>query len=183
MKNLGLFAFAVMLFTACQSDDLATPFDPSEVTARAARTRTFNATLDGIVNPAGEFTACTGDVPVSAADYFLTGNVPHFGNLNSSSGLHHESCNLSIATMLLTTSVSGQIVAANGDLVYYTGDDVVNVFNLLTASGTTGPITGTWTINGGTGRFEGASGSITISGLVDFTTFNFRVEANGTINY
>jgi hypothetical protein len=71
----------------------------------------------------------------------------------------------------------------NGDLVYYTGSDEINVFNLLTGAGTTGTITGVWTITGGAGRFEGATGSFAIDGFVDFTDLTLYFSGDGTINY
>ena len=114
----------------------------------------------------------------------MSGNATHLGNLNASlSILHHDECDLDLEALTLTTVVSGALVAANGDLITYTGLDVTDVFNFVTGSGPNGPITGTWTITGGTGRFEDASGSFTISGLVDFTTLNFTAVANGTITF
>ena len=186
MKNLSLIALFVMLLASCQQgDDLATPNASSKIAQRAQQqTRPFEATFSGALNPNSAPTVCSGDLqPLALLDYFISGNATHLGLLGASSNLHHVNCDLSFATALLTTAVSGQLVAANGDVIYYTGDDVVNVFNLLTASGTTGTIEGTWTITGGTGRFEDASGSFTINGTVDFTTFGFSAEAEGTITY
>ncbi len=187
MKNLSFLALTTLLFAACQSspDDLATPSGSTRVAERSAQTKTITGDIQGTPDPDAPPTLCTGDLPgLAAADYFLDGQTLHLGNLDGVlSRLHHENCDLSFATMLLTTSVSGQIVAANGDKIYYTGDDVVNVFNLLTASGTTGSIIGTWTIAGGTGRFADATGSVTIDGLVDFTNFSFSVAVDGTITY
>ena len=85
--------------------------------------------------------------------------------------------------MLLTTNVSVELAAANGDIIYCSGNDVIDVSKLLTQTGTTGTISGTWTITGGTGRFNGASGSFTINGLVDFVTNTFNCECIGTVNY
>lgn len=186
MKNLSLIALLLMTLASCQqADELASPDVSSKISQRAQQqTRPFEATFSGGLNPASAPTACSGDLqPLALLDYYISGNATHFGNLKSASNLHHENCDLSFTTAQLTTSVSGQLVAANGDMIFYTGDDVVNVFNLLTASGTTGEINGTWTITGGTGRFEEASGSFTISGLVDFITFSFNAVAEGTITY
>jgi hypothetical protein len=186
MKNLSLIALLLVLLASCQqADELASPNTSPAIGTRSEQTRPFEATFSGVLNPNSAPTACSGDLqPLLLLDYFISGNATHLGNLNSElSSLHHENCDLSFATALLTTAVSGQLVAANGDAIYYSGDDVINVFNLLTASGTTGTISGSWTITGGTGRFEGASGSFTINGLVDFTTFGFSVEAEGTITY
>lgn len=183
MKNLSLIALCFMVLASCQqADELVAPGGLSFIEQRSQQARPFHADLSGALDPNSLPTACTGDLPLALLDYTLSGNATHLGNL-SSSYLHHDDCNLSFATMLLTTNVSGELAAANGDLVYYTGADVINVFNLLTGSGSTGPITGTWTITGGTGRFEGATGSVTLNGLVDFTTLNFTAEANGTITY
>ena len=187
MKNLSLLALLLMLLASCQqSDELATPDVSSKINPRAQQqTRPFEANLSGSLNPGSAPTACTGDLPgLALLDYFVSGTALHFGNLNTElSTLHHEDCDLSFETALLTTSVSGQLVASNGDMIFYSGEDVINVYNLLTASGTTGTIEGTWTIEGGTGRFEDASGSFTISGTVDFITFGFTAQAEGTITY
>lgn len=185
MKNLVPFALFLMLFASCQqADEIISPETSSQIVQRSQQARPFHAVLSGALNLNSAPTACSGDIPLALLDYFISGNATHLGLLNTDlSILHHDDCDLSLVTMLLTTGVSGQLAAAGGDLVYYTGEDVINVFNLLTGSGPNGPITGTWTITGGTGRFEGASGSVMISGLVDFTTLNFNAEANGTITY
>jgi hypothetical protein len=186
MKNLTRIALFALLFASCQqADELVSPGDAELIVQRSEQSRPFKATLQSSVNPGNPLTACSGDIPGFAIpDHFLAGNATHLGKLNVAlSTLHHDDCNLSFATMELTASVSGQLAAANGDLVYYTGEDVIDVSNLLLGTGTTGSITGAWTINGGTGRFTGASGSFTISGVVDFVTGTFSAEANGTITY
>ncbi len=185
MKNLSFIAVFLMLLASCQqADELVTPDASSPIVQRSQQARPFHANLSGALNPNSAPTACSGDLPLALLDYAISGNATHLGKLNTNlSILHHDDCDLSFATMLLSTGVSGQLAAANGDLVYYTGEDVINVFNLLTGSGSTGPITGTWSITGGTGRFEEATGSITIEGIVDFTTLSFTAEANGTIAY
>ncbi len=186
MKNLSFIILSVLFLAACNSssDELVSPGTSSQIVSRSQQARPFNANLSGNLNPNSSPTACSGDLPLALLDYFISGTATHLGNLNSNlSILHHDNCNLSLATMLLTTDVSGQLVGANGDLITYTGQDVINVFNLLTGSGPNGPFTGTWTITGGTGKFAGATGSVTISGLVDFATLSFNVVATGTITY
>lgn len=185
MKNLSLIALFLMVLASCeQANEVVSPETLSPIGQRSQQPRPFNADVSGSLDLTSAPTACTGDLPLALLDYTLSGNATHLGNMDADlSILHHDDCDLSFATMLLTTSVSGQLAAADGDLVYYTGDDVINVFNLLTGSGPNGPITGTWTITGGTGRFEGATGTLTLDGLVDFTTLNFTAEVEGNITY
>jgi hypothetical protein len=116
-------------------------------------------------------------------DYFVSGNATHLGNLGASSFLHHDNCNVDGPTLTLTLSVSGKLYAANGDWIEYTGQDTIDLYNFATHEGPTGPLNGIWTITGGSGKFDGASGSLTVSGLVDFTTLGFSIVADGTITY
>jgi hypothetical protein len=185
MKNLIFILLSVLLNAACNSssDELASPAS-SPIGSRSQQARAFHATLSAALNPNSAPTACSGALPLALLDYTISGNATHLGILNSTlSFLHHIDCDLNLETATLSTNVNGQLVGANGDLIYYSGQDVINVYNFLTGSGPNGPITGTWTITGGTGKFVGATGSVTLSGLVDFTTLSFTAAADGTITY
>ncbi len=189
MKKLTLIFAALGFLMSCNtdSDDLASPGIGMGESIIPRSTKVFHATLQSTLNldPAIPFTLCSGDLPEFAIpDHFLSGNATHLGKLNAAlSTLHHENCNISFATATLTASVSGQLTGANGDLIYYTGDDVIDIYGLLTGTSATGSINGNWTITGGTGRFNGASGSLTISGTVVYGSGTFSAEADGTINY
>src|ERR1043165_8641272 len=181
MKKLTIIISAMVLLASCskQSDDLTSPSSSNQVSEKTERpfTATFYATPDTNSPP----TECSGDLPgFSAADYFLSGTATHLGLIDAQlSKLHHVSCNLSFATALLTTHVTVDLVAANGDVVHINGDDVVDVANLLTAAGTSGAITGAWTVDGGSGRFIDATGSLTINGTVDLVFGSFSCECTG----
>ena len=190
MKKFISIIISTMLLFACSKEttqETSIPGKDSQSVQNPQTTRVFSGNISSTFNldPSIPPMECTGDLPgLFLPDHFLHGNAIHLGELNSQqSTLHHQSCNLSFATMQLTASVSGQIAAANGDLIYYSGNDVIDVTNLLTGQGTTGSIQGTWTITGGTGRFDEASGSFTISGIVNFNTGTFSAAANGTITY
>jgi hypothetical protein len=58
-----------------------------------------------------------------------------------------------------------RFTAANGDELF-----VNFVFSAIPTSPTAFSVQGTWEVTGGTGRFEGASGSGAYGGRVDFTT-------------
>ena len=187
MKKLTIIIAALGLLAACskQSDDLAVPETSQNNSTQGLRqARPFHATLNAAADANAPLTGCSGVVPFAAPDFLLSGTATHTGLINAqTSRLHHVSCDVNVTTMLLTTNVTVDLVAANGDIIHCTGDDVVNVASLLTQTGTTGSITGTWTITGGTGRFNGASGSVTINGLVDFVANSFSCECVGTISY
>jgi hypothetical protein len=187
MKTIKITFLAIILLASCskESDDMATPASSNGIEkSQVARPRPFSAILIAIADPNSPPTPCSGDVPFAAPDFFLTGDVSHLGGINPQlSSLHHTACDVNVSTMLLTTSVSVDMLAANGDVLHATGNDVVNVAALLTQTGTTGSITGTWTINGGTGRFANATGSFSINGIVDFVTNSFSCECVGTITY
>lgn len=188
MKKLSVIILSTVVFLACsKNSDQVAKADNEIVSQSAQVTRSISGQFQATVNPDPSIPPmpCTGDLPgLAAPAYFLHGSSTHLGEVIwQQSTLQHTSCNLSFATRQLTTSVSGQFAASNGDLLYYTGNDVIDVTNLLLGNGQPGTIQGTWTITGGTGRFEGVSGSITISGSVDFATLTFSFNGNGTITY
>ena len=193
MKKLTII-LSLALFAACKKDSGITQADAvsqvkstNQEFARTPVTRPFAASLYSSIDPDPSIppTPCTGDLPgLANPGHFMHGQVTHLGELNwQQSRLQDISCNLSFATMQLTTHISGQFAAANGDLIYYTGNDVFDVTNLILQTGTTGTMQGEWTITGGTGRFAGATGSFTLNGTVSFITFTFSFEAVGTITY
>jgi hypothetical protein len=191
MKKLTIIILSAVLFNACSKDSDQSATSREEILSQSAQaspvTREFRGQFQSSIDPDPSIppTPCSGDLPGFAnPGHFLHGNATHLGEVIwQQSRLQDVSCNLSFATMQLTTTISGQFAASNGDLVYYTGNDVFDVTNLLTQAGTTGTLQGVWTITGGTGRFAGATGSFTINGEVDFITRTFSFQATGTITY
>ena len=195
MKIFKLLSLAIVLLSACQKETndigpVATaPMDINShrEAGKIKVTRPFKVAMYISVDTNSSIppTACSGDLPGFAnAGYFLHGHATCIGFLNADQSRGQDvTCDLSFTTALLTTSVAGHIAAADGDLIYYTGNDEINVFNLLTGAGPTGTITGLWTITGGTGKFEGATGSFPIAGPVDFATKTFSFTGEGAISY
>jgi hypothetical protein len=188
MKKLTIMILSAVLFTACTKNQDLAPINHEEAASPAALAfkgpREFRGQFEANPDPSSLPTACSGDLGLAIPGYVLHGNAQHLGELIwQQSWFQHVSCNLNAAAGQLTTSISGQFAAANGDLIYYTGNDVLDVSNFLAGNGQPGTIQGTWTITGGTGRFAGASGTLTISGLVNFATLTFSFEAVGTIAY
>jgi hypothetical protein len=129
-------------------------------------------------------TACSGDLGIKTAGYFMHGNATHLGKLISSNSRGQDTkCSFSFVDGLLRTEVKGQLAAANGDLIYYTGIDVLDL-NPLFIGGTEGTIAGRWTITGGTGRFTGATGYFDFKGPLYFAPpAYFSYTGEGVITY
>src|SRR3954471_16995201 len=129
MKNIQIIALAVLLMSGCKKENTTAPsvLAPNTATAKVTAARPFvvdfYTTVD--TDPSIPPTACSGDLPgLANAGYFLHGTATHLGAINSAQSRGQDvSCNLSFATALLNTTVAGQIAAANGDLIFYTGAD------------------------------------------------------------
>jgi len=198
MKKITIIAFTIMLLTACKKDINEMPSNSMAQADLSSKTNVgkdkvtvpMKVDLYSSANSASPFLACTlPGVPFSIANsgYFLHGSATHLGVVNSETSIGIDgSCNLSGSTFILSTTTSGQMVAANGDKITYTGNDEIDLNNIIFHGGTTAAITGLWTITGGTGRFEGASGSFQITGIVDVTATGgpaFSITGEGTITY
>jgi len=195
MKKITIIAFTIMLLTACKKDISSDTMISEEVASKtnaekAKVTRPMKVVFYSSANPASPALTCTmPGVPFGIANsgYFLHGNATHFGPINSETSIGLDGfCNLSGSTFILSTTTGGQIVADNGDKITYTGADEIDLNNIIFNGGTTAVITGLWTITGGTGRFDGASGSFQINGIVDVTAAGgpaFSITGEGTITY
>jgi hypothetical protein len=101
----------------------------------------------------------------------LTGTGSHLGLLTAT---YPHCVNFGAGTFSGTATFE----AANGDLLFVLlGGEAVDP-----ACRTTCGVTFTGTITGGTGRFEGAEGTLTGPGTVDLTASTIRAALTGTIN-
>ncbi len=155
----------LMALTACQKDNITVEEQNGaypEVLALKKHPVPFHAEFISTVLSANPNPAvCNGmGAPTFNLLQSLEGNATHMGNITGS---------ISSCITPPTTIFNGEVTfeAANGDLLYFEQ---------------TGPLT--FDINGGTGRFEDASGSIT-GGFVLIGTnpIMFSNEFNGEIQY
>jgi hypothetical protein len=157
-----------LLLTGCGDSGLTTPSPLDEVPAELATvaaasqnvmipvTWTYHmaaAGTDMLVCPNSD-----GSPPFMAISvhYNATGRMTHLGRLDSSAtGATFSSCVVNVVEGMPITAVGAATVdltGANGDAVFLEGTLTLH-FSDMSA-------TGEWTIAGGTGRFDGASGWI-----------------------
>ena len=197
MRKITIITAVIILLTACKKDINEIPsgtFAQADLTSKANAeatrvTRPMKIDFHSAADAASPTLSCTlPGIPFAIANsgYFLHGSATHLGAIDAVTSIGQDGfCNLN-AEFILTTRTSGQIVAANGDKITYTGDDAIDLNNVILNGGTTAAITGLWTITGGTGKFANASGSFQINGIVDLTATGgpaFSVTGEGTITY
>ena len=195
MKKMVMMAMGIMLLAACKKDSSTDAFlmDDIESKANGGKQVTRPIKIDIFssvdLNPDIPSEPCLGDAnPLNTSGFFLNGNVTHLGRINAAKSRGQDiSCEFSAGTRLtLATEVKGQIVAANGDIIYYEGNDLLDLTEIFTAVSPYGTIEGVWKITGGTGRFVGATGSFPIKGIVDVSKPSggyFTATGEGTITY
>ncbi len=94
---------------------------------------------------------------------WMAGHLTHGGTLISDQSYYRVlNCNFDYLTLTVSESIEGVHTVANGDYYWFTSDLQVNVTN--------GMLTGTVIVNGGTGRYEGATAMLVINGIHDLQT-------------
>lgn len=129
-----------------------------------------------IIDPAAENVSCTGGGGHHRTGW-LEGNQTHGGRLITElSTWEILECKTNMSTYLNESKVAGVNTVANGDSYNYS---CIMIINLATS-----PLDVTLliTIEGGTGRFEGATGEITLYGL-HAGTGTIPVSGEGFISF
>lgn len=181
MRALLLCSFLMLALCAGCTEDANTPSNP-------VSTGTLSKTQ--VTRPwQGDFTGTALTTGVTTSPYSIvvtttgTGNALHLG-------LSSVTVVMSVGWFCQSTPCSGPfagtgtVTAANGDAVYLTYSGTFDAPDPLP---TWNAMTGTYTVTGGTGRFEGATGSGAISAeeeLLDLAGSHYiLMHFNGTITY
>jgi len=193
MKKMVMMAMAIMLLAACKKDSNTDSLLMGDIESKANGgkkvTRPMKIDIFSSPNPVFVPSPCVnGGGFLFTSGFFVNGNATHLGKIDAKNSLGEDvSCKFVPGErLILETEVAGQITAANGDIIYYTGSDKLDLTDILLSVSPFGTIVGTWTITGGTGRFVDATGTLPIKGIIDASPTTggiFRVTAEGTITY
>ncbi len=105
---------------------------------------------------------------------WVKGNATHIGKVNQAeSHWITTACNFNPVLMQITSSHAGKITGANGDYFFYYGTTVTQL--------PAGTFEGDIVIDGGTGKFEGATGNVHMIGAADLTNGAMSWTGTGTI--
>jgi hypothetical protein len=155
-KTFGSMLIALLLLIILVSTTLAAP---AAAEKRFTLKGSFDATETHQVAPPIAYVEATG-----------VGNATHLGLFT-----YHLQAELFLPTLTATTSAT--LTAANGDMIFGNGSGQ----GTLTGMPGIVSIVETYTITGGTGRFEGATGNFTVERLINRATFVSSGTMSGTI--
>ena len=133
----------------------------------------------------GPFDAAAGkQVPIKASGGgivggTLFGNASHMGKYTGSSQTSNFIVSVdSDGNLVYQFDQSGDIVGANGDSFHFVGA----CGGPFLDPALTGPISCDYIIDGGTGRFDGATGTLDLTGVINGEEGTFVVEWSGSIS-
>ena len=173
MKNLILF-FAVMLFTlmACQKENVSVPTVSDEDLSLRSAPRPFRATIDFVLTLGSDDVIC--ESPKVRLGFEGDGNALHMGKIL---GKFNHCIAPGIGNTL--TDGAGVMTAANGDEVHVAYEAVIS------RAGNQTFVNGSYTITGGTGRFDGATGEGSLDAVQELIPpfYPGEAEFEGEINY
>ena len=178
---LSLFVISLLLMLMGCTDtgeDISTLAPkPEESPLLSKQPVPFSGSMNGYVNPGGSVSCDPGWQTVTLE---AEGEVLHCGQCK----LYSENCSQGTSQQGgVVENGFGEIIAASGDTIYvaYSG-----TFTFDTYPPTMGTFSLTGSVVGGSGRFEGATGSIDVSAVQHYTVgppWQASLSWTGTIQY
>jgi hypothetical protein len=126
--------------------------------------------------------ACTpGDMILLPGKIWISGSTELLGTFdNTKSYMTTTACEL-IDANTLKENFEGKIFTRDGDYFNASGIVLVDISN--STSTLNAPVIGNLKVNDGSGKFEGVSGSIILSGTVDLTSVTMVWSGDGLFAY
>jgi hypothetical protein len=186
MKKLMFVMLASLLIMfGCSKDDPVMEENDNSVSSENLKCKPLELTLplkvwfssipDFSTPPVQCLPAEFGNVVVGGGGW-IKGFATYIGKVNvDNSPWSTTGCNFGPNPGQVTQYIQGKITGANGHYFLYSGHS--------TATFADASLTGEMTINGGTGRFANATGTVTINGTVNFETGAATWTGRGTITF
>ena len=167
MKKLLFIPLSILFFVGCQKEENFETKTQDDLLSQASKApnkkaRPISGNLNNAPNPDAPPIICSGAFPISGQN-FIYGNVSHLGLLKSGTVGNALICDITNFPSALDPSLRGTItfneiwVAANGDKLF--SNSTIYIVGDPATQNATLTWTGSNIITGGTGRFEGATGS------------------------
>ena len=100
----------------------------------------------------------------------------------TASEFHTAACVTDFGAATLTAVGSLTLTGANGDAIFSVSTVIFDLTEVLSGISQLGALDVSGEITGGTGRFAGATGSLTATGVNDFSMASGTFSLNGTVS-
>ena len=168
-----------LLLMACEGTIVSPEVDVSPAFARGGIHGEGMVPLTGdfaYSDTGGPLVDCGGGL--AAGDVSGPGTASHLGKTTFE--FHTVSCATDFGAATLTLVGSFTLTGANGDAISVDATAIFDLSELLAGTSPFGALDVTGSITGGTGRFAGATGSISATGVNDFSQGSGMFTLDGT---
>ena len=178
IKLMFALAFLILAFLGCEQSEALLPFDTNQelkstetVQMVPFKGKLISAPTSPALIPCND--PVTGAVFPLPINNSVSGNATHLGKLDAmTSTVTVVSCSFDAIAMELTANLDFVFMNKKGDGVTFSGQSVITA---------AGPSSGNYTITGGFGKFDGATGWLMTSGVADLTTGTTDFSVDGYI--
>ena len=170
----------LLLFSACRKEVLPAMQNNDEVTGAGTvqKVKIEKPVYISNLSVADRFSPSLQCLPAEYgirlfSEASMVGTCTYLGELQKGSRLYIKQCNMGAGVSSVTTTGRWELISGTGDRLLLLSEERVSLI--------TGTLAGNLTISGGTGIFNGATGSISIRGSVELKTGIARRTGTGTI--
>ncbi len=169
MKNLVIAVTALLLLSGCRKEALPEPLSAT-VSQDPEMVQKVRLEYPVVLNSRSEpdkFSLPLQCLPTEygirlLSEATLAGTMTYVGEMQPRSRLYIKQCNMGAGVSSFSTQGRWELNTLTGDQLILIAEERVSLIS--------GTLAGTLTISGGTGRFSGATGSLSVRGSVDLKT-------------
>lgn len=180
MKKIVIAMSALLLFSACRKEVLPAMQTNDEVngTDIQQKVKIEKPVVISSLSVPDRFSPALQCLPAEYgirlfSEASVAGTCSYMGEIQKGSRLYIKQCNMGAGVSSVSTTGRWELISETGDRMLLLSEERISLV--------TGTLAGSLTINGGTGIFNGATGSISIRGSVELKTGIARRTGKGTI--